>query len=501
MDKVVIGIDLGTTFSGAAMLDESGKPIMIPNSNGKNITPSVVMIDGDKVVVGAAAKNNMFVRPDNVVDEVKRFIGSDKTYQIDGKEHTPTSISSLILNKIKTDVEKYCSAQIASAVITVPANFGNNQREATMKAAQMSGLNVEFIINEPTAAALTYAKLKGGTDSGHYIIYDFGGGTFDCTIAEINADEVEVKTSEGVQKLGGKDLDAELLNLVKKKYKDLSGDDLEDTKFDLNDAERYKIDLSSLDEVTIFIDDVSIDILRSEFEEAITPLVDQSLMAMESALDTLGLEFSSIEDVILVGGSSRVPFIQESITKLTSASPVLFGNPDESVALGAAIYASKKNPQFLNINQKAAVDSFAIGDVCTKNYGTFAVDSSSGSDKTLNSIIIRKDTRIPCSISKTYTTMYDHQEVIDCSITECVNAETDPDFVDIVGKESMDLPVNCMKGETVTVTYSYNANQTMDCEFVHQKSGTKVSRQISMSSDKKDIPTEDIPKEDIPKDE
>lgn len=485
MDNVVIGIDLGTTFSGAAMLDDSGKPVMIPNANGKNITPSVVMIDGEKIVVGAAAKNNLFVRPDNVIDEVKRFIGSDKTYQIDGKEHTPTTISSLILNKIKTDVEKFCSATIASAVITVPANFGNDQREATMEAARLAGLNVEFIINEPTAAALTYAKLKGGTDSGNYIIYDFGGGTFDCTVAEINKDEVEVRTSEGVQKLGGKDLDAELLNLVKNKYEELSGNKLQDSKFDLNDAERYKIDLSSLDEVTIFIDDISIDITRLEFEEAISPLVDQSLMAIESALETLELDFSDIKDVILVGGTSRVPFIQNSIYELTGSTPVLFGNPDESVALGAAIYASKKNPEYLNMNQKAAVDAFAIGDVCTKNYGTFAINSSSGSEKILNSIIIRKDTKIPCSISKKYSTVADHQESIDCSITECVNAETDPDFVDVVGNESMTLPVNCMKGETVTVTYSYNANQTMDCEFVHDKSGTKVSRQISMLSDEK----------------
>ena len=156
-----------------------------------------------------------------------------------------------------------------------------------------------------------------------------------------------------------------------------------------------------------------------------------------------------------------------------------------------------KNQEFLNIHQKEAVNSFAIGDVCTKNYGTFAIDSSTGSEKTMNSIIIRKDTRIPCSISKTYTTIVDHQESIDCSITECVNAEADPDFVDVVGKESMALPVNCMKGERVVVTYSYNANQTMDCEFVHQKSGTKVNRQISIALGKEETPTEETPTEEI----
>ena len=177
MSKIVIGIDLGTTFSGAAILDESGKPKMIPNKNGKNITPSVVMIDGDKVIVGASAKNNMYARPNNVVDEVKRHIGTDKKYMIDGKEHTPTTISSLILKKIKEDVELFSNSEIASAVITVPANFGNNQREETLKAAKIAGLNVEYIVNEPTAAALTYAKLKGGAEDGYYIIYDFGGGT------------------------------------------------------------------------------------------------------------------------------------------------------------------------------------------------------------------------------------------------------------------------------------------------------------------------------------
>ena len=481
MRKVVIGIDLGTTFSGAAMLDESGRPMMIPNKNGKNITPSVVMIDGDKVVVGASAKNNMYARPKNVIDEVKRHIGSDKKYEIDGQPHTPTSISTLILKKIKEDVELYCSAEIAAAVITVPANFGNNQREETMKAAKDAGLNVEYIINEPTAAALTYAKLKGGAEEGNYIIYDFGGGTFDCTIANISADEVEVKTSEGVQKLGGKDLDKELLNIVSQKYKEASGKDLEAKKFDLNDAERYKIDLSSMEDISIFIDDITIDIQRSEFEDAITPLVSQSLMAIEASLSSLDLTIQDIEDVILVGGTSRTPLIQNSIEELLGKRPLMFGNPDESVALGAAIYASKQNIELLNVNQKHSIDAFAITDVCTKNYGTLALDGS-GSDKVSNSIIIRKDTQIPCSISKTYSTVKDHQESIDCSITECVNEETDPDFVDIVAKEEMKLPVNCMKGESVIVTFSYNANQTMDCEFVHEKSGTKVSRQISMNS-------------------
>ena len=486
MSKIVIGIDLGTTFSGAAILDESsGKPKMIPNKNGKNITPSVVMIDGDKVIVGASAKNNMFVRPNNVVDEVKRHIGTDKKYIIDGQEHTPTTISSLILKKIKEDVELYSNAEIASAVITVPANFGNNQREETLKAAKSAGLNVEYIVNEPTAAALTYAKLKGGAEDGYYIIYDFGGGTFDCTIANITSDEVEVKTSEGVQKLGGKDLDNELIKIVQKKYKDLSGKDLETSKFDLNDAERYKIDLSAMDEISIFIDDVSIDVSREEFEEAITPLISQSLMSIEAALASLDLTIDEINDVILVGGTSRTPLIQKSIADLLGKKPLMFGNPDESVALGAAIYAAKKNIDLLNVNQRESIDSFAITDVCTKNYGTLALDGSD-SKKTANSIIIRKDTRIPCSISRNYSTVSDHQSSIDCSITECIQAETDPEFVDIVANEEMTLPVNCMKGETVVVTFSYNANQTMDCEFLHEKSGTKVSRQISMNATDQD---------------
>ena len=254
-------------------------------------------------------------------------------------------------------------------------------KEETLKAAKIAGLNVGHIVNEPTAA-VTYAKLKGGAEDGYYIIYDFGGGTFDCTIADISSDEVEVKTSEGVQKLGGKDLDNELIKIVQKKYKEIAGKDLATSKFDLNDAERYKIDLSAMDEITVFIDDVSIDITRAEYEQAIQPLVSQSLMSIESALASLDLNINQIKDVILVGGTSRTPLIQNSIAELLGKKPLMFGNPDESVALGAAIYASKKNIELSNVNQRESIDSFAITDVCTKNYGTLALDGS-GSKKIL----------------------------------------------------------------------------------------------------------------------
>tara|TARA_B110000003_G_C16652816_1_gene534962 strand:+ start:259 stop:1767 length:1509 start_codon:yes stop_codon:yes gene_type:complete len=486
MSELVIGIDLGTTYSGAAYIDESGFPCMIPNKRGKNITPSVVSIVNSKSQVGEAAKNVLISNPDNTIDEVKRYIGSDKTYSIDGENHTPTSISALILADIKSYVESHCKKEVSSAVISVPANFGDAQRKETMRAAEMAGLNVEFIINEPTAAALAYAKFSNQKTSGVYAIYDLGGGTFDCTIAYIDGDNVDIKTSQGVTTLGGKDFDEELLKIVQKKYKKIAKKELPITKYNMNIAEKDKVELSFQDEIMIFIDDVTIEVKRSEFELSIKNLVQQTMMAFEAALTSKDYSFDDLEDVILAGGSTRIPYVQERLEKLTGIKPEIHENPDETIALGAALYSAKKHSSSLNPNQRAAVAGLDIEEVANMNYGTFAVDETLGTYGKLNSIIIEKDTKIPCSQTRTYYTLSDNQEAIACEVTECSEHETSPEFVFVQWEGTLDLPHGRPAGQAIEVTYSYNANQSMECEFHDLSSGRKLSQTIEMAAARKE---------------
>ena len=223
----IVGIDLGTTYSAIAKLDDTGRP-EIMSIEGNNVTPSVVEFTSEtSYLVGHAAKAQIGTFDENIAHEVKRSMGSEiKKYEFFGKTHTPTSISALILKKLKEDAEA-AYGQIDSAVVTVPANFANEAREATQTAAEMAGLKVDFIINEPTAAALAYAFQSGNDLTGTFVIYDLGGGTFDCTVAKISGQDIEILTSEGVSKLGGKDFDQQIVNIVSKKYQEQSGKDLD----------------------------------------------------------------------------------------------------------------------------------------------------------------------------------------------------------------------------------------------------------------------------------
>ncbi|OUX25287.1 MAG: hypothetical protein CBE19_00370, partial [Pelagibacteraceae bacterium TMED259] len=313
----IVGIDLGTTFSAIAKLDDTGRPEIVDNIEGKNITPSVVEFTSAKsYIVGDEAKAQIGANDENIAQEVKRSMGkADTKYEYFGETHTPTSISALILKKLKEDTEK-AYGDIDYAVVTVPANFSNEAREATQRAAEMAGLNVNFVINEPTAAALAYAFQSGRELSGTFVVYDLGGGTFDCTIAKISGQDIEILTSEGVAKLGGKDFDQEILKLVSGKYKESFGKELDPNEFTSNDAEDLKRRLSIRDKANARISGEVISISREEFENASSNLVLQAELAVETALSRIDLEASSITDIILVGGSTRMPIVSESIKKI-----------------------------------------------------------------------------------------------------------------------------------------------------------------------------------------
>ena len=482
----VVGIDLGTTFSAIAKLDDTGRPEIIDNSEGKNVTPSVVEFTSDSsFLVGDAAKSQIGYADENIAHEVKRSMGSSKEeYEFFGQKHTPTSISALILKKLKEDTEK-AYGDIDSAVVTVPANFANEAREATQKAAEMAGLKVDFIINEPTAAALAYAFQSGKDLTGTFIIYDLGGGTFDCTVAKISGQDVEILTSEGVSKLGGKDFDQEIINIISNKFKEQTGKDLDPAEFNSNHAEDLKKRLTTRDKASARVAGEVIPVTREEFNNAISNLILQTELAVETALNRLQLEKNDITDVILVGGSTRIPAVQESIKKVFGKESKLFGNPDESVALGAAIYAAyKSDSQNLNPLQKQAISKLSMSEAAPHYFGTLTMtQSGAGMLEEQNSIIIPKDEKIPCSMTESYYTLSDNQTVVKCKVTQSSVEETDPNFVSIIWEGDLEIQGGRPAGQEIKVTYSYTEDGKMRASFLDVGSGNSKDIDLSINND------------------
>ena len=344
----IIGIDLGTTNSCVAVL-EGGEPVVIANPEGSRTTPSVVAFKGGERLVGSVAKRQAITNPDNTVSSIKREMGSDYRRTIEGKSYTPQEISAMILQKLKQDAEAYLGEKVTDAVITVPAYFSDSQRQATKDAGKIAGLNVLRIINEPTAAALAYGMDKETNQK--ILIYDLGGGTFDVSILEIGDGVFEVLATAGNNRLGGDDFDERLMNYIADEFKKSHGIDLRTdrmAKQRLKDAaEKAKIELSGMQSVNVNLPFISMDangpvhldmtITRAKFNELIADLLDKTKVCVQQALNDAGLKTSQIDKVILVGGSTRVPAVQELVKNLTGKEPFKGINPDECVAIGAAI--------------------------------------------------------------------------------------------------------------------------------------------------------------------
>lgn len=482
----IVGIDLGTTFSAIAKLDDTGRPEIIDNSEGKNVTPSVVeFISETSFHVGDTAKSQIGYADENIAHEVKRNMGSSKVdYEFFGQKHTPTSISALILKKLKEDAEK-AYGDIDSAVVTVPANFANEAREATQKAAEMAGLKVDFIINEPTAAALAYAFQSGKDLTGTFVIYDLGGGTFDCTVAKISGQDIEILSSEGVSKLGGKDFDQEIIKIISQKFKEQVGKDLDPAEFNSNHAEDLKKRLSTRDKASARVSGEVIPVTREEFNSAISNLILQTELAVETVLSRLQLQKENITDVILVGGSTRIPAVQESIKRVFGKESKLFGNPDESVALGAAIYAAyKSDSKNLNPLQKQAISKLSMIEAAPHYFGTLTMgESGAGMLEQQNSIIIPKDEKIPCSITESYYTLSDNQTIVNCRVTQSSVEESDPNFVSIIWEGNLEIQGGRPAGQEIKVTYSYTEDGKMRASFLDVGSGNSKDIDLSIKND------------------
>lgn len=478
-----IGIDLGTTFSAVASIDETGRPVIIHNCEGQNITPSCVAICDGIAVVGDYAKKTWGSGPDKAAARFKRDMGTAATHTIEATEFTPTELSALVLKKLVKDAEETLGA-IGEAVVTIPANFSNEARDATMAAAKAAGLNVRYIINEPTAAALYYAFKHGGEFHGNYAVYDLGGGTFDVSIIRVDDQDVEVLATNGVSKLGGDDFDRALWKTIDKKYYEITGSNIDPFDYSINMSEEEKISLSRRKRVIARVNRQNIDVSRDEFEEAISTMVTQAEMLCESTIEEAGLEPSDIKAVLLAGGSTRIPLVLDSIKRVFCQDPVSSANVDEVVALGAALYAAYKGDQSnLSAAQKNAIQKIKVSESTSKCFGTIAVqhDDARGQPKLTNSILISKGEKIPCSVTESFYTVHEGQESVNCKLTESTAPETDPKFVKTVWEGDLELPSDRPEGQEIKVTFSYDENQMMKCSFEDVATGRKTEVDLSMA--------------------
>ena len=412
----IVGIDLGTTNSCVAVM-EGGKATVIANAEGMRTTPSVVgFIKNGERVIGDAAKRQAVTNPDNTISSIKRHMGSDYKVTIEGKSYTPQEISAMILQKLKKDAESYLGSSVTEAVITVPAYFNDAQRQATKDAGKIAGLDVKRIINEPTAAALAY----GLDDSKEQkiMVYDLGGGTFDVSIIEIGDGVIEVKSTNGDTHLGGDDYDQKIIDYLVSEFKNSNGVDLSTDKMAMQRlkeaAEKAKKDLSNQTTTDINLPFITatnegpkhmdIKLTRAKFEELTVDLTERTAVPVQNALKDAGLSPSDINKVLLVGGSTRIPAVQEKVKQLMGQEPSKSLNPDECVAMGAAIQGGK-------LAGDAGAGDILLLDVTPL---TLSIETLGG----VATHLIERNTTIPTKKSQVFSTAADNQTAVDIHIVQ-----------------------------------------------------------------------------------
>lgn len=471
----VIGIDLGTTNSCVAVM-EGGEAVVIPNAEGNRTTPSVVGFkkDGERIV-GETAKRQAITNPDRTISSIKRHIGTNHKESIDGTDYTPQEISAIILQKLKADAEAYLGTSVSQAVITVPAYFNDSQRQATKDAGKIAGLEVLRIVNEPTASALAYGIEK--SEDHTILVYDLGGGTFDVSILELGDGIFEVKATSGDNRLGGDDFDQLVINHLVAEFKKEQGIDLSKDKAAVqrlkDAAEKAKKELSGVLTTTISLPFITvvdgvpqhleINLTRAKFDEITSALVERTLGPTRQALSDAGLTANQIDKVVLVGGSTRIPAVQEAVKRLIGKDPSKGVNPDEVVALGAAIQAGVLTGD---------VKDIVLLDVTPLSLG---IETAGG----VFTKMIDRNTTIPTTKSQVYTTYADNQPSVEIHVLQGERAMANDNKT--LGRFMLgDIPPAPRGIPQIEVTFDIDSNGIVNVNATDK--GTGKSHKITITS-------------------
>ncbi len=470
---MIVGIDLGTTNSLVAYYTEDG-PKMIPNRLGKNLTPSIVSVDGDQVYVGETARERMLLYPDTSASVFKRTMGSDKKYRLGNKFFTSEELSSFVLRSLKEDAETYLGEPVTEAVISVPAYFNDARRKATKRAGELAGLKVERIISEPTAAAIAYGLYECKKDA-KFLVFDLGGGTFDVSILELSGPILEVRAVAGDNFLGGEDFTNVIEDMFYNHFTNLDRDSLslKVSRYIHKQADLCKLGFedsrSSKMSCTIEEETYEMDIELSEYEKKCEDLLERIRIPVKKSLTDSRLRLSEIDKVVLVGGATKLSVVRRFVGKLFRTLPDTSINPDEAIALGAAVQAAMKE-------RKDSIREVILTDVCPFTLGTeVAVERENGGYESGHFCpIIERNTVIPASRTETMYTIRDNQTKVSVNVLQGESRFAANNL--LLGELTVDIPRGPKGQESIDVTYTYDVNSILEVQVKINSTGEIVKQ-------------------------